>query len=146
LSEYSKLTRLTSPLLILGSIKNLGEELKKFGVGCYNNKSKAISDLISKNLDLSTCSIEDLENVWGLGPKSVRCFMIHTRKDQNIDGLDRHVLRYLGELGHKVPKSTPNKKQYLEIEKIFIDLAKDMGKSISELDLEIWTKYRKKTV
>ena len=53
LSEHSKLTRLTSPLLILGGIKNLGIELKKFGVGCYNNKSKAILDLISKNLDLS---------------------------------------------------------------------------------------------
>jgi len=145
LSEHSKLTGLISPLLILKRIDNLGSELKKFGVGCYNNKSKAILDLISKNLDLSTCSIEDLENVWGLGPKSVRCFMIHTRKNQNIAGLDRHVLRYLGELGYKVPKSTPNKKQYLEIEKIFIDLAKSMGKSISELDLEIWTKYRKKT-
>lgn len=145
LEDYSKKTNLVVPFEILKSIEDLPKELKRFGVGCFNNKSKCIKDLINKNFDLSTCSIEDLESVWGLGPKSVRCFLIHTRKDQNLAGLDRHVLRYLGELGYKVPKSTPNKKQYLEIEKIFIELAKSVGKTISELDLEIWTKYRKKT-
>lgn len=146
LKEYNKKTNLVSPFEILKSIEDLPQELKRFGVGCFNNKSKCIKDLINKNFDLESCSIEDLESVWGLGPKSVRCFLIHTRKNQQLAGLDRHVLRYLSELGHKVPKSTPNKKQYLEIEKIFIELAKSVGKTISELDLEIWTKYRKKTI
>ena len=146
LLEFHDSTRLKTPFEIMKNIKDLSQELKKFGVGCFNNKSKTIKDLISRNFNLATCSIDDLESVWGLGPKSVRCFFIHTRKNQELAGLDRHVLRYLSELGFKVPKSTPNKKQYLEIEKIFIQLAKNMGKTISELDLEIWTKYRKKTV
>jgi thermostable 8-oxoguanine DNA glycosylase len=146
LQEYNKKIDLESPFDIVRNIEDLPQELKRFGVGCFNNKSKSIKDLISKNFDLSKCTIEDLESVWGLGPKSVRCFLIHTRKDQNLAGLDRHVLRYLGELGYKVPKSTPNKKQYIEIEKIFIELAKNSGKTRSEFDLEIWTKYRKKTV
>jgi|688.fasta_scaffold00614_22 thermostable 8-oxoguanine DNA glycosylase len=145
LQEYSRKTNLESPFDIFKNIEDLPQELKKFGVGCFNNKSKCVKNLISKNFDLSKCTIEDLESVWGLGPKSVRCFLIHTRKNQQLAGLDRHVLRYLSELGYKVPKSTPNKKQYLEIEKIFIELAKSVGKTISEFDLEIWTKYRKKT-
>lgn len=145
LNYYNKKTNLVGPFEILKSIEDLPQELKKFGVGCFNNKSKCIKDLINKNFDLSTCSIEDLESVWGLGPKSVRCFLIHTRKNQQLAGLDRHVLKYLAELGYKVPKSTPSKKQYLEIEKIFIELAKNSGKTISEFDLEIWKKYRVKS-
>lgn len=144
LEEYNKKTNLDGPFEIFRTIDNLPLELKRFGVGCFNNKSKTIKDLLSKNLDLANCSLDDLESVWGLGPKSVRCFLIHTRKNQQLAGLDRHVLRHLSDLGYKVPKSTPNKKQYLEIEKIFIELAKSMGKTISELDLEIWTKYRRK--
>ena len=118
LTEYSKKLGIDSPFEVFKNLENLPEELKKFGVGCFNNKSKTIKDLISKDLDLSKCGVEDLESVWGLGPKSVRCFLIHTRENQEFAGLDRHVLRYLSELGFKVPKSTPNKKQYLEIEKI----------------------------
>ena len=34
-------------------LENLPEELKKFGVGCFNNKSKTIKNLIEKNPNLS---------------------------------------------------------------------------------------------
>jgi len=131
-----------APFEIIKSIDPLPSELKKFGVGCFNNKAKTIRSLIEKNFDLRKCSLEDLESVWGLGPKSVRCFLIHTRENQKYAGLDRHVLRYLRGLGYNVPDHTPNRTQYSKIEKIFLEHAEKIGKTISELDLEIWTNNR----
>jgi thermostable 8-oxoguanine DNA glycosylase len=145
LSFYNNETKQDSPFNIIKKINKLPESLKSFGVGCYNNKSRTIKDLIDRNLDLKKCNVEDLENIWGMGSKTSRCFLIHSRKNQNFAGLDRHILRYLKEIGHDVPNQTPNKKQYLKIEKIFIELARNMNKTISELDLEIWKKYRMKT-
>jgi thermostable 8-oxoguanine DNA glycosylase len=47
------------------------------------------------------------------------------------------------ELGYNVPKSTPTKKKYLEIERTFLELADKSGMSIAEFDLAIWNKYAK---
>jgi len=142
LDYWSSKSNKTRPFEIIDNIEFLPLELKKFGVGCFNNKAKTIKSLIDKKLDLKECSLQDLESVWGLGPKSVRCFLIHTRENQKYAGLDRHVLRYLRNLGYDVPDHTPNRMQYSRIEKIFLDHAEKSGKTISELDLEIWTNNR----
>lgn len=142
LSQFSLLTKETSPFNIIKKIYDLPNELKKSGIGCYNNKSRTIKELINKNLNLKNCSIDDLESIWGMGPKTVRCFLIHTRKNQKLAGLDRHVLRFLKEMGYDVPRNSPNKKKYRELEKIFIKIADSLNKTPSELDLEIWKKKR----
>jgi thermostable 8-oxoguanine DNA glycosylase len=142
LNKFSILNNEISPFNIILKIKDLPLELKNHGIGCYNNKSKTIKELINKNLNLEKCSIDDLESIWGMGSKTTRCFLMHTRKDQRLAGLDRHVLRFLQEMGHKVPKNSPNKKQYRELEKIFIKIADELNKTPSELDLEIWKKKR----
>jgi thermostable 8-oxoguanine DNA glycosylase len=142
LNHFNLLTKEISPFNIILKIYNLPNELKKFGIGCYNNKSRTIKELINKNLNLKNCSIDDLESVWGLGPKTVRCFLMHTRKNQKLAGLDRHVLRFLKEMGYDVPRNSPNKKKYRELEKIFIKIADSLNKTPSELDLEIWKKKR----
>lgn len=142
LNYFSKITNKKSPFEIISLLKNLPLSLKEFGIGCYNNKSKTILSLINKKFNLKDCSIEDLESVWGLGPKTVRCFLMHTRENQKLAGLDRHILSFLKELGYDVPNQTPNKKQYKKIEKIFIDIAEKLNKTPSELDLEIWKKKR----
>lgn len=139
---FSKETKKESPFEIISLIDNLSLCLKEFGVGCYNNKSKTILSLIKKNFNLKECSVEDLESVWGLGPKTARCFLIHTRKNQKLAGLDRHILSFLKELGYDVPSQTPNKNQYKKIENIFIEIAEKLNKTPSELDLEIWKKKR----
>lgn len=142
LQEYSIIFNETSPFKIISKIKDLPLELKRFGIGCYNNKSKTIKQLINKNLDLKNCSIDELEDVWGLGCKTARCFFIHTRKNQKLAGLDRHILRFLEKKGYKVPKNSLSKKQYLELEKMFINVAESLNKTVSELDLEIWRENR----
>ena len=121
---------------------DLSLEMKRFGIGCYNYKSKAFKELISSNIDLKRCDVDDLERIAGIGNKTSRCFLLHSRPNQAYAGLDRHVLRYMRDLGYDVPDSTPTGKKYKKIEQEFIKIANSLGKSPSELDLEVWNKYR----
>jgi len=118
--------------------------MKRFGIGCYNHKAKAFRELLASKIDLKTCDVDDLERIAGIGPKTSRCFLLHSRPNQTYAGLDRHVLRYMRDQGFSVPKSTPTGAKYKKIEQEFIKIANKLGKSTSELDLEIWNKYRGK--
>lgn len=128
-------------------VKRFGSELpsvlRSHGLGCYNNKSKSMLDLAERNLDLNSCTLRDLEDVRGIGPKTARCFLMHSRPGCRYAGIDTHVLKYMRDQGVEVPKSTPSGKKYLEIEKKFIEMADKSGKSIAEFDLDIWRRYSK---
>lgn len=121
--------------------ENLPEALRFHGIGCYNNKAKTFYQLANSNLNLRTCTAEDLEKIHGIGMKTSRCFIIHSRRDANYAGLDVHLLSFLRDKGYNVPKQTPTKKSYLEIEKIFLDIVKNSGMSVAEYDLMIWRQY-----
>jgi thermostable 8-oxoguanine DNA glycosylase len=136
-SSPFKLIKKTGP-------EELASYMKQFGIGCYNLKSKTFLALANSNLNLNECSVEDLELIKGIGPKTARCFLIHSRPDQPYAGLDTHILRFLRDKGYDAPKSTPTGKKYRELEKIFIRLAKRANKSVADYDLFIWNKYRKK--
>lgn len=123
-------------------IKKLPQTLKKFGIGCYNLKAKSMWELVNSDLDLRTCSVEDLECIYGIGPKTARCFIIHSRRDAECAGLDTHILKFLRSMGHSVPKSTPStKKQYKKLEDVFLSYVKKSGQSVAEFDLNIWRYY-----
>lgn len=116
--------------------------MKISGIGCYNIKSKSFLELAYSGLDLKTCTIEDLEKIHGIGMKTSRCFLIHSRRDADCAGLDTHILHYMRDLGYDVPRSTPSsRKQYLLLEREFVRLAKKARMSIAEFDLKIWRKY-----
>lgn len=122
--------------------EKLPETLKGYGIGCYNLKAKAIWELVNSNIDLRTCTTEDLESIVGIGKKTSRCFIMHSRPDSACAGLDVHILKFLREKGHVVPKATPaSKKQYEEVEKLFLKYAKRSGKPVAEFDLDIWKKH-----
>jgi len=123
---------------------DLPSVLKGHGFGCFNNKAKSMADLVSRNIDLANCSVSDLEDVRGIGPKTARCFLMHSRKNVRYAGLDTHVLKYMRENGIDVPKSTPSGKKYLELENVFLEMADRSGKSLAEFDLEIWRHYSSK--
>ena len=128
-------------------VKRFGSELpsvlRSHGLGCYNNKAGSMLDLASRNLNLKTCSLDDLERVRGIGPKTARCFLMHSRPGCRYAGIDTHVLKYMRDQGLSVPKSTPTGKKYLEIEKKFLEMADKSGKTVAEFDLEIWNRYSK---
>lgn len=117
--------------------------LKEYKTGCHNHKARTLWQLCREDLNLRTCTAEDLEKIYGIGMKTSRCFIIHSRENAPYAGLDTHMLKYLSSLGYDVPKNTPsNKKLYLTIEKIVLNLAKEKGMNPAEFDLAVWNKYK----
>lgn len=136
-----------NPFDTINRIRNesdLALEMKRNGLGCYNNKSVTFCGLVDSKLNLCTCGLEELEAIKGIGPKTARCFLLHTRPNQRYAGLDTHCLKFLRDQGHSVPKSTPIGKKYRQLEVLFLEYADLSGMSVSEFDLMIWNHYRTK--
>jgi len=117
------------------------ELLKSHGIGCYNNKSKTMTELAYSHIDLRNCTVGDLECIKGIGPKTARCFLIHSRTDAKHAGLDTHILKFLTDMGYIVPASTPTGKKYRQIEELFLKIADASGVGVSAFDLLIWNIY-----
>ena len=68
-------------------------------------------------LDLRTCTREDLMDVYGVGPKTARFFLLHTREFCDEVVLDTHILRWMRERCDvkEAPKNTPqNPEKYAQ--------------------------------
>lgn len=131
----------------LEGLNNLQKVLKKCGIGCYTSRALACYNLAEKvgsgEINLRTCKPEDLEKIKGIGSKTSRFFILHSRPAQNIAALDTHIMKYLREKGLTDRKTTPAKgsKAYSELEWQFIKLCGEAGKTVAEMDLEIWNKF-----
>ena len=122
---------------------NMLEAVKKSRLGQFTRLAKMFNESLS--LDLRTCSVLDLENVYGCGPKTARMFLMMTRPNQRLAALDTHVLKFLASKGHDVPKVTPSAgKTYTKWEDQFLIYADDSNMTVSEFDLNIWKSYAKK--
>jgi hypothetical protein len=119
-----------------GSQENLQRLLKDHGIGCHGIKSKMLWRLAHGNLDLRTCSADDLK----CGRKTSRCFIIHSRADAKHAGLDTHVMKALRRRGFSdAPPATPSSdKQYDYWEKIVVGLTREEGKTVAAWDLDEW--------
>jgi len=138
--DYPGITPFSS--LFLYDMEETKELCKYYKTGCHSHKAKSLYQICRADLDLKTCSVEDLESIYGIGMKTSRCFIIHSREDAECAGLDTHMLKYLASLGYDVPKSTPSRKLYLTLEKIVIKLAKEKGMSPADFDLAVWNSYK----
>jgi thermostable 8-oxoguanine DNA glycosylase len=117
----------------------LDSEIRRARIGQYGRISRAFRCLSSGGLDLRNCSTDDLESVPGVGPKTSRYFILHTRRDAQVAALDTHVLGHLREMGYDVPASTPTGKRYRVLEDIFLELARKSGMTPAEYDYQIWS-------
>jgi thermostable 8-oxoguanine DNA glycosylase len=150
-SDYASkcLSRLLSkdkdePFKILKTLGEIGihNALVASRIGQYSRLTKGIMQAL--DLDLATCSLEDLMNIHGVGPKTARFFLLHTRANYECAVLDTHILKFLRDHQVDAPKNTPtNYKQYLDLEKKFIYLAKINFPSmaLADIDLTLWMKY-----
>ncbi len=122
----------------------LARELKRAGIGGYAVKSRGLTQLGCSGIDLKTCTADELETFAGIGPKTARCFLLHTRPDARYAGLDTHVLHFLRDLGYDTPRSTPsNPKTYAKWEKVFLNLVDLTDRTPAQIDLLIWRVYSK---
>ncbi|MBW2986611.1 N-glycosylase/DNA lyase, partial [Candidatus Woesearchaeota archaeon] len=112
----------------------------------HNNKAKYIKEARShidiktkiKNLSEPGARTWIVKNIKGLGFKESSHFLRNVGY-KNLAILDRHILTVMH--NHKLLKQKPktlNKKNYLEIENQFLNLAKKLSMSAAELDLYMW--------
>lgn len=95
----------------------------------------------SGRLDLRKVVPSDLEELPGVGPKTSRFFIMHSREDAQIAVIDTHVTKYLRERGYDVPNGVPTGKVYARLEQIMIAETKASGMSPADFDLAIWSHY-----
>jgi len=110
--------------------------MKEVGLGQYHKLLQGFEDV--RHLDVFTCTLEDLEKCYGVGPKTSRFFLLHSRPNQKIACLDTHVLKYLKSEGFPAPKVNPSKKLYPILEKAFLFLARENNMTPADFDLNIW--------
>ena len=118
----------------------LDEALRSVKMGQYHRIGSAfrgVANFFARDSKV-TLSIRLLECIRGAGMKTARFFFMHSLPNQRLACLDTHILKWLGEKGHEVPKQTPNGIKYLKLEEIFLGYADQMSKSPADLDLEIW--------
>lgn len=121
------------------------ENLKQVRMGQYNRITRAFQHASLTDLDLSTCTVEDLEKIPGIGLKTSRFFLTHSRPNQEYGILDTHILKHMRSLGIQAPKATPtNPKKYYTLEKQLLEIVKSSGKSYADYDLEVWSNSVKK--
>ena len=128
-------------------LKELGETgihnaLVASRIGQYGRLTKAVMDAV--DLDLSTCTLEELMKVHGVGQKTARFFLLHTRPDCQCAVLDTHILKWLRDNQVDAPQNTPTSvKQYKDLEEKFLFLANINFPfmSIADVDLTLWMKY-----
>ena len=113
--------------------------LRKVKVGQYTRLTKAI--IGSMSVDLNTATLDQLMAIHGVGAKTSRFFLVHSRINCRHAVLDVHLLKFLRDNGHPLaPKQTPSGKAYLHWEKVFLNICdlNYLGESIASIDLRLW--------
>jgi N-glycosylase/DNA lyase len=118
------------------SYAEIATALKIAGHRFPNQTAKFLKGFADSNINLKIATRDELvQNLSGIGYKLASMFLRNTRGEEYAV-LDVHVKRWLEERGFD-PKA-----HYKDLEKIFCYLAKGMGKTPYELDMEIWQERR----
>ena len=142
------LSRKPDDMLPLEFLRSEGHALRNTlvanRVGQYGRITAAIEQ--SYDLNLRTCSVDELQAVHGVGPKTARFFLLHSRSDANCAVIDTHILKYLRrkKVGVSVPDSTPqSKSKYQQMETLFLAFIRNdfQDLTVAQADLLIWAYY-----
>jgi len=141
------ITKETSPFNCIKKLIQLGrlQEIMHWAkLSPYKQRYNSYVDAVKLG-DLQKVTLNRLLQVPGIGLKTARFFLSHSREDFDEPMLDTHILRFLRDNGYaNAPKSTPsNIGVYNYYANIFKMFARVSGKSVTDLDLEIWKQYSK---
>ena len=105
--------------------------------GQYQRVSEAI--LQALEVDVETVTLEQLQSIHGIGPKTARFFLVHAQGKTHAI-LDTHILKCMRGLFPDVPKATPPARHYGKWERLCLTFmqAKFPDDSPLVADLEIW--------
>lgn len=94
-------------------------------------------------LDVMHLTLEDLEAIPGIGPKTARMVILYSDPKATCVPLDTHILKFLRAKGYQnVPTTTPPAgKKYDYLEWCFAACAHAEGKTVRQLDTEVWQSY-----
>jgi thermostable 8-oxoguanine DNA glycosylase len=122
--------------------QRLAQRFKRHAIVPNNYKARYVKAAAHSKLNLKTCTLWDLIALPGVKHKTASCFLMHSRPNVQLAGLDTHVLKFMKALGYDVPKSTPSsRKKYERIENWFLEIAKYCNRSPADLDLLVWRVY-----
>lgn len=133
-------------LKLLDYLNSLEKEIKKYKFGQYSRILPCFREIVERFKDkLSTVTLEELLSVKGIGLKTAKLFLVHSRENYRGAVLDTHLMKYMRQMGYEdAPQATPPPKQYLIWEQKFLDLYDKhwQGMSVAEADLTIWKQMR----
>lgn len=126
----------------LASEDRLIERMTEVRLGKYALLDRAWRFTVSEaGPDLRTAQVSELQSIHGVGFKTSRFFILHSRADADVAVIDTHVLKYLASLGHEVPDTIPVGETYLRLEAIMLDAARAAGMPMADFDLAVWKHY-----
>jgi thermostable 8-oxoguanine DNA glycosylase len=124
--------------------------LKLSKLGQYTRLFKVFSELslatkIDNKLDLKICTVHDLEKFSGIGPKTSRFFILHSRPNVEHIVFDTHLSKWFYERGLVPFTATPSQKQYDIYEPICIQYLKEHEgvTDFAQFDIDKWTERTK---
>jgi hypothetical protein len=92
----------------------LGERLREVRIGKYSLLARSFRELSASGADLTTCTWEQLTLFPGIGIKTAKFFILHSREREMHGVLDTHVLAWMREhwapaglRGLTVPRHSP---------------------------------------
>ncbi len=119
--------------------------LRGVGTGQYGRIGGALGWWAATGLDVASggLTVEELERVPGVGPKSSRFFMLYRRPRVRVAVLDRHILHFLRDCGVRgVPVGTPGKgATYDRLEGEVLRRADALGVGPDVMDDWIWRHF-----
>ena len=147
LQRAKDITKESSPFNCIKKLIQLGrlQEIMHWAkLSPYKQRYNSYVDAVKLG-DLQKVTLNRLLQVPGIGLKTARFFLSHSREDFDEPMLDTHILQFLRDNGYRnAPKSTPsNLGVYNYYANIFKMFARVSGKSVTDLDLEIWKQYSK---
>jgi thermostable 8-oxoguanine DNA glycosylase len=125
------------------SKNRLEEEMRNVKLGKYSTLVPCFTALSLNDANvLREVSVETLKRYPGIGDKTARFFIMHSRRDVEVATLDTHILSWMDEnldvnVHPNAPRST---REYKRLEHRFLEEAERRGRHPAHLDLEIWNR------